>query len=324
MPDTSLGEKSRWAFYFAAASAIAAAALCGLSWLWVLAGAAVCCALIAGASAALGPQPPSLPKALGGAGRLLALLALAYTTLALAFCANLAGAAFPRVGNAPALGWTLLALAAWGAKKGPGACAAAGGVVCLLAAALYAGLLLLGLGDIAWANLLPRPVEPTAAAKLGLLLLPAAVVYLPGRRQRRGGRKWLWALPVLAAALAAVTQGVLTPTLAAAAPVPLYLFTQSVRLAGVVERLEPLLSVAMTMGCFCLLSLLACTIQALAAQLGAGPWAGTAGCFVAAAAMSPAAAAPLWLLTGGALLFYVALPPFAARQARRQGPPPAP
>ena len=84
MPDTSLGEKSRWAFYFAAASAIAAAALCGLSWLWVLAGAAVCCALIAGASAALGPQPPSLPKALGGAGRLLALLALAAAGTALA------------------------------------------------------------------------------------------------------------------------------------------------------------------------------------------------------------------------------------------------
>ena len=29
MPDPSLGEKGRWAFYFAAASAIAAAALCG-------------------------------------------------------------------------------------------------------------------------------------------------------------------------------------------------------------------------------------------------------------------------------------------------------
>ena len=48
-----IGERQRWAWLAAAASAVTAACLCGLSWLSVLLGAAVACGLWLALDAAL-------------------------------------------------------------------------------------------------------------------------------------------------------------------------------------------------------------------------------------------------------------------------------
>ena len=115
-------------------------------------------------------------------------------------------------------------------------------------------------------------------------------------------------LPAFAAVLTAVTAGVLSPELAAARTVPLYDLAQSVSLFGVVERIEPLLSAAMTMGVFALLSALACAGQALADTLWPWTWSGSAVCAAAAGMMYLTRNVPPEVLTAGAVVFWFAVP----------------
>src|SRR5699024_9586381 len=129
----ALGARQRWAFLLAGASAVAATSLCGFSWLPVLLGTAAAMAVCLVLDGKLRPCAAALTLCHGGIfGRLLAAATLAFTVVALAWAANLAGEAFPTAGGSPVLGWTLLALAAWGSYKGSAACAAAAGVLCLM------------------------------------------------------------------------------------------------------------------------------------------------------------------------------------------------
>ncbi len=143
----------------------------------------------------------------------------------------------------------------------------------------------------------------------GVFLLPAGVWYVPCSRSRKGPA-WQMALllPLFAAALSAVTVGVLSPKLAASRTVPLYDLAQSVSLFGVVERIEPLLSAAMTMGVFSLLTSLVCAAQALADQLRPWNWSGTAACVLAGALMALTKDFPVELVSIGAAVFWLALP----------------
>ena len=108
-------------------------------------------------------------------------------------------------------------------------------------------------------------------------------------------------LPVLAALFAAVTAGVLSPELAARSKNAFYDLSRSVSILGVMERIEPLVSAAMTMGVFCLLTGQLCAVRALipgkyTAFLTAG---------AAALAMFPAKLLPMPLLTAGNVLFWI-------------------
>ena len=161
------------------------------------------------------------------------------------------------------------------------------------------------LPDLRGEYLLPTGTWDQALLACGLSLLPSGVFFLPCRRRRPGGC-WPWTLliPLSAAALAAVTAGILSPELAAIPPTPLYLAAQSVSLFGVMEHIEPLLSAAMTMGIFCLMASLTCAVQALADQLRPWKWSGALACLAAAAVMGPVGRLPLELVALGAAVFF--------------------
>lgn len=242
-------------------------------------------------------------KHCGVLGRVIAALAFGWTVLVLGWSAILADTAFPMVEGFPSLGWILLALAAVGAWKGPGACARCAGIVCLFLAALLGAIAGLSVPDVTVSDLRPQSTWQEGLWALGLFLLPAPVFFLPCKKGKKSTLRWLL-LPVFAAVLAAITAGVLTPELTAQLETPLYTVAQSVSLLGAIERIEPLLSAAMTMGVFCLLTVLACACGALGRALGLGKWAGPAACAVACIAMYPARFLTLPLLTVGNIVFW--------------------
>lgn len=311
MKPGNMGERQRWAWIAAGLSAAVAAAVCGISWVWVLLGGTVVTLYYiymdknirpCGAAALLTVQ-------WGPLGKLLAVLALGWTVLAMGWTALLADGAFPMVDGFPALGWILLLLTAVGCRKGPGACARCAGVLCLFLAPLYGSVTGFALPDIKWENLRPVGSWQDAIPAAGIFLLSGAVWYLPCRRSRKGAAwELLLILPIYGTILAAVTAGVLTPELAAELPAPLYTLTQSVSLFGVVERIEPLLSAAMTMGVFCLLSVQACACGALGRALKLGNWGGPAACAGACGTMFLARKLPLLAIAVGGGVFWFILP----------------
>lgn len=306
-----MGDRQRWLWLLSGISAAAAAAACGLGWLWVLAGSipAALYYLYMDRKADSGGAAALLMEAFGKGGKVLIGAALLWTVIAMAWTAQLADAAFPMVDGFPALGWILLALAAWGSRKGAAACARCAGVLCLFLLVLYGVVIAFSVPDMQVKNLPPRGLWLDGAEVLGLCLLPACLWYLPCRKR---SKRPAWGLGVLlilgTTALAAVTAGVLSPELAATLPAPLYTVAQSVSLFGVLERIEPLLSAAMTMGVFCLLSAMACSCHVLADQLRKSPWNGVGSCIAAGVLMGVARGLPVLVLTAGTLIFWVSVP----------------
>lgn len=310
----SIGERQRWAWLAAGTSAVAAAKLSGLGWLWVLLGGLTVCFYYLYIDRRLAEEglAQRLSRVFGFSGKVLAVFFLFWLVLIMGWCACLADAAFPMVDGFPGLGWVLLALAAWGCRRGPAACAGCAGIVCLFLLALYGIVAVFSVPNVEWQYLVPALDWQQGPAALGLFLLPACVWCIPVRGHKGKSLPLFLLLPVAAALLSAICAGVLSPELAGESAVPVYTLAQSVSVLGVVERIEPLLSAAMTMGIFCLLSVQASACQALADQIGSWQWSGSLCCLAAAAAMYPAAALPGELLFFGNLVFFLLLPVAAA------------
>lgn len=251
----------------------------------------------------------SLYRQLGWGGKILLSLTGLWTILILSWTACLADTAFPMVDGFPGLGWVLLALAAWGGQKGSAACARCSGVLCLFLLVLYGIVGIFAVPDVRADHLVPNGQWQESIWTLGLFLLPAGVWFVPCTRSRKGPA-WQMAflLPLFGAFLAAVTAGVLSPELAARKSVPLYDLAQSVSIFGVVERIEPLLSAAMTMGVFALMSSLVCSGQVMAEYLGAGAWSGTVICGAAGAGMYLIRNWPAAWIAAGSAVFLLAVP----------------
>lgn len=94
-------------------------------------------------------------------------------------------------------------------------------------------------------------------------LSPMAVLYVRGGARRTGG--WLAAGIGLCAAAALCAAGTLSPRVAGEEAFAVYTMAKSVSVFGVMERLEPVVSAALTAGGFCLLSVL-CLANAKTAQ----------------------------------------------------------
>ena len=306
-----IGERQRWAWLASGLSAAAAANVCGFSWLWVFLGglAITVYYIILDRTLDSTGLAAQFRTSFGRGGRVLAFLTLLWTILIMSWTACLADTAFPMVDGFPGLGWVLLALAAWGSKKGPGACARCCGVLCLFLIVLYGVVAIFAVPDVQGWYLLPDSQWEYSLWTAGLFLLPAGVWYVPCTRSKKGPA-WRIALflPVGAAVLAAVTVGVLSPELAASRAVPLYDLAQSVSVFGVMERIEPLLSAAMTMGVFALLSSLTCAAQALADQVMPWQWNAVASCVLAGILMGAARNLPIGVMTVGAGVFWMVLP----------------
>lgn len=155
-------------------------------------------------------------------------------------------AAYPTGTPYPVVGLFLLLMAAWAAGKGAAEPVAA--IVFFFLAALYALLLAFALPQTAFS-------APTVQASWTLLpgaLSPVCVLYLC-RADGQRVRVWPWLLGGvgLAVLCALVCSGI-------SGNFPFYAMTQSLSLFGIVERFEPLVSVGLTAGGFCLLALLCC------------------------------------------------------------------
>ncbi|MBP3588681.1 MAG: hypothetical protein J6J51_06570 [Clostridia bacterium] len=319
--ERNIGERQRWAWLAAGLSAAAASKICGYDWLWVLIGGLLVTIYYMVVDRVLEPQGMAalLCQTFGRGGKILAALTLLWTILVMGWAANLADTAFPMVQGFPGLGWVLLALAAWGSRKGAAACARCSGVLCLFLIALYGVLVAFAVPDVTWSYLKPSTNWSHGLWSLGICLLPAGVWYVPCTRSRKGPA-WQMALllPLFAAALAAVTAGVLSPELAAVRNVPLYDLAQSVSLFGVVERIEPLLSAAMTMGVFALLSSMTCSAQALVSQIRECRWSGIGISVTAGGLMVLTKDLPIELLSVGSTVFWLIIPALMMALARKR------
>lgn len=312
--EQKIGERQRWAWLAAGFSVIAAANTCGYGWLWVLLGSLAVVLLHLYLNRRLPHEGVAevLAQKLGYVGKIVNGLAFLWIVLMMGWAACLADTAFPMVDGFPILGWVMLALAAWGSRKGAAACAGCCGVLYLFLIVLYGIVVVFAIPDIKTEYLKPVGSWEEAVWTVGVCLLPASVWYVPGQRAQKG-LTWGMALllPIFAAVLAAVTAGVLSPVLARGRAVPLFDLAQSVSLFGVVERIEPLLSAAMVMGVFALLSVLACACQSIGSTIRKWNWHGTAACILAGAVMYGTKNLQLILLTIGAVAVFACFPVIA-------------
>ena len=302
--DRRIGERQRWAWLAAGLSAAIAAKGCGFGWVWILSAGLLVTGYYIYMDVKL--QCRGIASLLP---RVLAISVLAWLVFLMAWTADLANGAFPMVNGYPVLGWAILALAAWGAGKGMAACARCAGVLCLFLAALYGVIAVFALPDVQIQYLMPSGTWQDGLLSAGLFLLPAAVWYLPcTRSKKRAAWQMALVIPLASTLLAAVTVGVLSPTLAREVPSSLYVLAQSVSLFGVVERIEPLLSAAMTMGVFCLVSVMACACARLWGKLPLRKWSSVICCVVAAVLMKWLRNTDLWIVAAGNLIFGLILP----------------
>lgn len=307
--EQKVGERQRWAWLMAGFSVVVASGTCGYGWQWVL---------VAGLAAALyyivldrklsqEGVAKTMVLAFGVGGKVLNVLSYFWLVLMMGWTACLADTAFPMVDGFPVLGWSMLTLTAWSCWKGAAACARCSGVLCLFLIVLYGVVAVFAIPDVKMANLRMQPGWEESVLAAGLFLLPAGVWFVPGRRSGKGAAwNMAWILPGFAGVLTAVTAGVLSPELAWERPVPVYDLAQSVSLFGVVERIEPLLSAAMVMGVFALLSSLACACQALGEDVVQWKWYGIAACAAAGVGMYLVRSVPVhWLAIGNVVVFAV-------------------
>ena len=170
-----IGERQRWAWLWAGASGIAAACLCGFGWRWVLLGSAAAAAYYI----YLERRTPASGLALhictqlGLIGKLLNALTLVWIVVTMGWAASLADAAFPSVNGFPSLGWLLLALAAWGSRKGGAVGARCCGVLSLFLLGLYGVIVGFAIPDIDPKNLEHHGAWTQALVTFGLCLQPA-------------------------------------------------------------------------------------------------------------------------------------------------------
>lgn len=150
--------------------------------------------------------------------------------------------AFPE--NKELIGLLLLLLSAYAAGKKVVPRVAA--VVFFFLAAMYAALL-----GFALPNIQPERITPTCSTDWTLLpfaLAPTLLLYI--RKDGAATSQWKW---LLGGIILAVLAAVVTAGMNAA---DFYTAAKSVNILGTMERLEPLVSAALTAGGFCLLGLI--------------------------------------------------------------------
>ena len=204
----------------------------------------------------------------------------------------------------------LLAVAAWSVLKGPSAAARVGGVLFWFIIIMYLAVFGAGVREVELEWLKP---ELSGVSWLGfaLLLLPAGATAL-----RRPGEKWgvRLVLPaVFALAASLITIGVLSP-LAAGKGNAFYELSRSLNLLGIARRFEAVVSAAMTVGWFALISMLLTFCGKHFEKLFDGH--GKVGVFVGAALSGAWALCGLhikpWIVCVCAAVFWV-LPPLLAQ-----------
>ncbi len=162
----------------------------------------------------------------------------------------------------PAVPLMLLAMGAASSCRGSGIAARAGSVVFWLVALLYSIVLTAGVEqlDLTELNKFEEKLDPRLIVAL---LIPALAVFLT---KDQGDLPFgAGAGPaVFAVLLSVLVTGSLSARVAVTAEMPLFEWVEGLNLAGAVQRFEALVSVALTMGWFALVSFLLCIAGQLA------------------------------------------------------------
>lgn len=173
--------------------------------------------------------------------RYLLLLLLLWNLIALGAVSDILCAAFPNGGVL--LGLLLLLLAAYAADRGVYVILRVGAVAVFAVIILYGMLLGFSLPGLEVKQLVPRK-------DIAWTLLPAAMTpmlsILLDKEAAKANKLWLYGIVVLTILAALVSSG----------RQDFYTAMKSVSVLGAMERLEPLVSVALTIGGFCLLGLI--------------------------------------------------------------------
>lgn len=162
----------------------------------------------------------------------------------------------------------ILLLAAWMAGAGEDRGARAAGVLMRLTAILIAGILCIGIRDIR-PERIRREVAVNAIELVPVFLLPAAAVLLKGRRKGNSIGKGMLAA-VMGAILSVWITGILSGKEAEAANNPFLEAAKAVTVFGTPQRLEPMVSAALTIGGFMLLGMLLTIAGEMGENLGIG------------------------------------------------------
>lgn len=192
-------------------------------------------------------------------GKCLLAALLLWNVLALGATARLLCQSYPN--GTPLIGLLLLLLAAYAASKGRRVVLRTGAIVFLLLVALYAVLIGFSLPDLRVRCLAPQ--RSADGRLLSAALLPVCGVWLAAGEKKRAPVGWLAGGVTLALLAALVTAGGISPQVAAREAFPFYTAAKSVSIFGTLERLEPLVSAAVTAGGFCALGLLCCLNETL-------------------------------------------------------------
>ena len=250
---TQASSRQYGALGFCAFSVPAVLLLPGAGWLWAtLAALAVAVFLFLGfrLQRKTGLSPAEI-AARWKVGRVLLLLALFWNLLLLGAAAKQLCAAFPDGSDTPLIGLLLLLLASYAAKRERGPRVAA--ILFFFLLGLYGLLFGFSLTELRLSYL--HPVRQVNPVRISTALVPLCLLYLPCGAKKKG---YLWCLAgvVLAFVAAFMTAGILSPTVAAEEGFALYEAAKSVSIFGVIGRLEPLVSMAVSLGGFCLLYLI--------------------------------------------------------------------
>lgn len=226
----------------------------GAGWLPALAGGSAAALALTLLRRSLGSRSLGRAADKGLPGRI-SLWILLISLLGLAAWAGMESTmAFPETAGSP-LAAGLILLLAWAAvRRGaevPGRCAA---VLIRLLAVLYGVVLIFSLPQLQVRWLAPVWSWQGCLTCFGLLLLPGAGLCLEQSGRTRFPAS-LWLAAGVGTVGAAVTAGILSPSLAAE-PMAFHTLARSVSILGVMQRFEALISGAQLISGFCLCSLL--------------------------------------------------------------------
>ena len=257
-----------WAFCAASVPAVMICA--GLGWTRVLAGsAAAACVyaalLLPGKQA--GRYAENLIRLFGPVGKTLLWLTALWTVLAAGRALSVAQRAFPEDQTHLLCAISLTALSAFAAWKGRRTGARCMGLFAMGLGALYFLLTLAALGSVRQSWCAPWGGRGDTLTAFCAMLTPSAALLLPPEKE--DGRFPLGALALLTfcpAGAALLTSGCLSPQVAQSEQIAFYTLAKSLSILSVVQRAEPIVSAALYLGLFSLVTFLTQAGASAAAQ----------------------------------------------------------
>lgn len=186
--------------------------------------------------------------------------------LAAGVCLNLAETTWPTGNTTTVVPLVLLVLAAWGAWEGPEKASRTGSVLLWFLVILFSSVVAGGVGNVKLSRIGVSGEVSDGLVYL-VFLLPGIAAVIP---RSKGSEKLLWVLPAFGTLMTLLVTGILSEPVAGSIEDPFGEFGKSLSLFGVVERYESLVSASLTIGYFCLISLLLSAAHHLAETVYSG------------------------------------------------------